>query len=132
MSKYRCSVCNYIYDEEKEKTKFNALPSNWVCPVCGATKNAFIMLTQKTLKSTKKTRTVSEVLIEQLSEWGVKYIFGVPGTSTLGVIDAIRKNNKVKYFQVRHEEVAALMASAYGKLTGNVAACLSVSGPGDA
>jgi pyruvate oxidase len=130
MSKYRCSVCNYIYDEEKEKTKFNALPSNWVCPVCGATKNAFIMLTQKTLKSTKKTRTVSEVIIEQLSEWGVKYIFGVPGTSTLGVIDAIRKNNKVKYFQVRHEEVAALMASAYGKLTGNVAACLSVSGPG--
>jgi pyruvate oxidase len=130
MSKYRCSVCNYIYDEEKEKTKFNALPANWVCPVCGATKNAFIMLTQKTLKSTKKTRTVSEVIIEQLSEWGLKYIFGVPGTSTLGVIDAIRKNNKVKYFQVRHEEVAALMASAYGKLTGNVAACLSVSGPG--
>jgi pyruvate oxidase len=130
MTKYRCTVCNYIYDEEKEKTEFSASPSNWVCPVCGASKNAFIILTEKTVKQTKKFRTVSEVLIEQLAEWGVKYIFGVPGTSTLGVIDAIRKNNKVKYIQVRHEEVAAFMASAYGKLTGNVAACLSVSGPG--
>ena len=54
----------------------------------------------------------------------------MPGTSTLGVVDAVRKSSKVKYIQVRHEEVAAFMASAYGKLTGNVAACLSVSGPG--
>jgi len=48
----------------------------------------------------------------------------------LGVVDAVRKNSKVKYVQVRHEEVAAFMASAYGKLTGHVAACLAVSGPG--
>jgi thiamine pyrophosphate-dependent acetolactate synthase large subunit-like protein len=60
----------------------------------------------------------------------VNYVFGVPGTSTLGVVDAVRKNGKVKYIQVRHEQVAAFMASAYGKLTGHVAACLSVSGPG--
>ena len=46
-------------------------------------------------------------------------------------MDAIRKSNgKVKYIQVRHEETAAFMASAYGKLTGHVAACLGISGPG--
>ncbi len=48
----------------------------------------------------------------------------------MGVLDAIRKNGKIKYIQVRHEGVAAFMASAYGKLTGHLAACLSVSGPG--
>ena len=129
MAKYRCTVCNYVYDEVKEGKKFSDLPKEWVCPVCGAPQSAFMLLTEKT-EEVKKGRTVSEVLIDQISEWGVTYVFGVPGTSTLGVVDAVRKNGKVKYIQVRHEQVAAFMASAYGKLTGHVAACLSVSGPG--
>jgi pyruvate oxidase len=130
MTKFRCTVCYYVYDEGKEEKKFSGLASEWVCPVCGAPKTAFVILTEKPLEQTENSRTVSEVLIEQIAEWGVSYVFGVPGTSTLGVVDAVRKSNKVKYIQVRHEEVAAFMASAYGKLTGNVAACLSVSGPG--
>ncbi len=79
----------------------------------------------KEAKAEKKTEsTVSDVLISQIAAWGVKYVFGIPGTSTLGVVDAIRKTNgKVQYIQVRHEETAAFMASAYGKLTGHVAAC---------
>jgi len=84
-------------------------------------------------KATKKKseHTVSDVLISQLAEWGVKYVFGIPGTSTLGIVDAIRKTDgKVQYIQVRHEETAAFMASAYGKLTGHLAACLGISGPG--
>ena len=129
MAKYRCTVCNYVYDETKEKVNFNDLPKEWVCPVCGAPKSAFVLLAGKTEEKTRGT-TVSDVLIAQIAEWGVQYVFGVPGTSTLGVVDAIRKNNKVQYIQVRHEQVAAFMASAYGKLTGNVAACLTVSGPG--
>jgi thiamine pyrophosphate-dependent acetolactate synthase large subunit-like protein/rubredoxin len=130
MAKYRCTVCNYVYDEIKEGKKFSDLPKEWVCSVCGAPKSVFVLLTEKAEGQPKKGRTISEVLIDQVAEWGVRYVFGVPGTSTLGVVDAVRKSNKVKYIQVRHEEVAAFMASAYGKLTGNVAACLSVSGPG--
>jgi pyruvate oxidase len=129
MAKFRCTVCNYVYDEAKEKVRFSDLPKEWVCPVCGAPKSAFVLLAGKT-EEQKKGRTVSEVLIEQIAEWGVQYVFGVPGTSTLGIVDAVRKNSKVQYIQVRHEEVAAFMASAYGKLTGHVAACLGVSGPG--
>jgi thiamine pyrophosphate-dependent acetolactate synthase large subunit-like protein/rubredoxin len=129
MAKYRCTVCNYVYDEAKEKVNFNDLPKEWVCPVCGAPKSAFVLLAGKTEEKTRGT-TVSDVLIAQIAEWGVQYVFGVPGTSTLGVVDAIRKNDKVQYIQVRHEQVAAFIASAYGKLTGNVAACLTVSGPG--
>jgi pyruvate oxidase len=129
MAKYRCTVCNYVYDEVKEGKKFSDLPKEWVCPVCGAPKTAFVLLTEKT-EETRKGTTVSDILVEQIAEWGVQYMFGVPGTSTLGVVDAVRKSGKVKYIQVRHEQTAAFMASAYGKLTGNIAACLGVSGPG--
>lgn len=129
MAKFRCTVCNYVYDEAKEKVKFSDLPKEWVCPVCGASKSAFVMLAGE-VEEKKTGRTVSDVLIAQIAEWGVRYVFGVPGTSTLGVVDAIRKNSKVQYIQVRHEQTAAFIASAYGKLTGHVAACLGVSGPG--
>ncbi len=131
MAKYRCTVCNYVYDEAKEKRMFSDLPKEWVCPVCGAPKSAFVLLAEKVEEKKPVEHTVSDVLINQIAEWGVKYVFGIPGTSTLGVVDAIRKSNgKVKYLQVRHEETAAFMASAYGKLTGHVAACLGISGPG--
>ena len=89
------------------------------------------LLAEKSEEKTVIEHTVSEALINQIAAWGVQYVFGIPGTSTLGVVDAIRKTNgKVKYIQVRHEETAAFMASAYGKLTGHVAACLGISGPG--
>ncbi len=91
------------------------------------------MLTETVEEKTEKKagHTVSEVLINQIAAWGVQYVFGIPGTSTLGVVEAIRKTNgKVRYIQVRHEQTAAFMASAYGKLTGHVAACLGISGPG--
>jgi thiamine pyrophosphate-dependent acetolactate synthase large subunit-like protein/rubredoxin len=122
-------VCNFVYDEDNESMKCSDLPKEWVCPVCGSAKTVFVMLTEKS-KIKTKDHTVSDVLIEQLAEWGVKYVFGIPGTSTLGIVDALRKSNKIHFFQVRHEQVAAFMASAYGKLTGNIAACLGVSGPG--
>ena len=130
MKKLRCTVCNYIYDEEKEGKEFANLPGEWTCPVCNASKNAFVVLTDDRKERPRKVKTVSDVLVEQMAEWGMKYVFGIPGTSSLGLVDAVRKNTKLKYFQVRHEQTAAFMASAYGKLTGHVAACLTVAGPG--
>jgi len=129
MAKFRCTVCNYVYDEAKEKVAFRDLPKEWVCPVCGAPKSVFVLLSEEAAAE-KSERTVSDVLIEQIAEWGVQYVFGIPGTSTLGLVDAIRKSGRIQYIQVRHEQTAAFMASAYGKLTGHVAACLGVSGPG--
>ncbi|HAX18128.1 MAG TPA: pyruvate dehydrogenase [Actinobacteria bacterium] len=129
MAKYRCTICNYIYDEKIEGKKFSELSDDWKCPVCNASKSDFVPVKTNS-KNKKRTTTVSDILIEQLASWGIEYIFGIPGTSSLGVIDAIRKNNKIKYIQVRHEQTAAFMASAYGKLTGNVSACLTIAGPG--
>ncbi|MFH0748588.1 MAG: rubredoxin [Candidatus Bathyarchaeota archaeon] len=42
MAKWKCTVCEYIYDEEMEGKNFDDLPSDWSCPVCGAPKTAFI------------------------------------------------------------------------------------------
>ncbi len=39
--KYLCTICGYIYDEEKEGTKFEDLPSDWTCPLCAAPKDDF-------------------------------------------------------------------------------------------
>ena len=39
--KYRCTVCDYVYDEEAEGTPFKDLPDDWVCPVCNASKEDF-------------------------------------------------------------------------------------------
>ena len=130
MMKFRCTVCNYIYDEAKEGREFSILADDWTCPVCNALKIAFVPLSEDREKIPSKQKTVSDVLVEQMAEWGINYVFGIPGTSSLGLVEAIRKNTRIKYYQVRHEQTAAFMASAYGKLTGNIAACLTVAGPG--
>ena len=130
MANYRCTVCNYIFDEEKEGIKFDDLPDNWRCPVCNSPKKTFIFLEKEVKEFKEGESTVSEVLVEQMVEWGIKYVFGLPGSTSLGVLDAVRKNKGMKYVQVRHEQTAAFMASAYGKLTGHPAACLTVAGPG--
>ncbi|QYZ78324.1 thiamine pyrophosphate-binding protein [Methanofollis formosanus] len=75
-------------------------------------------------------QTVAEVMVAELARWGIDLYFGVPGTSSLGIIDAVRKHPDARFIQVRHEENAAMAASAYHKLTGKVAACVTIAGPG--
>lgn len=41
MNKYKCTICGYIYDEEAEKVKFEDLPEDWTCPLCGVGKELF-------------------------------------------------------------------------------------------
>lgn len=130
MAKYRCTVCNYVYDEAKEGKSFSALADDWRCPVCNADKEMFVLLTGAAAEKPKWEKTVSDIMAEQMAECGVKYVFGLPGTSALGVVEALRKNQDIKFIQVRHEQTAAFMASAYAKLTGHVGACLAVAGPG--
>ena len=43
--KYRCLLCGYVYDNAKEKIKFEDLPDDWQCPLCGASKSAFMEIT---------------------------------------------------------------------------------------
>jgi thiamine pyrophosphate-dependent acetolactate synthase large subunit-like protein/nitrite reductase/ring-hydroxylating ferredoxin subunit len=78
-------------------------------------------------------RTVSDVMAETLVNWGVKRVFGMVGHSNLGLADAIRLRvvaGEMGYVGVRHEGAASFAASAYGKLAGRPAACLTIAGPG--
>lgn len=130
MARYMCTVCNYIYDEQKEGTSFSGLPDEWRCPVCNAARDMFVLLPGAAADQPKYSKTVSDIMVEQMVECGVKYVFGLPGTSALGVVEALRKNQHTEFIQVRHEQTAAFMASAYAKLTGHVGCCLAVAGPG--
>ena len=75
--------------------------------------------------------TAADVLIDTLSDWGVKIIFGLPGDGINGIMEALRvRQDTIRFIQVRHEESAAFMACAYAKFTGNLGVCLATSGPG--
>ncbi len=129
MAKYRCTVCNYLYEEDVRGVKFSDLPHSYTCPVCGAPKTAFVLLGGKK-KNENIDTTVAEKIIEQLVAFGVKHVFGIPGDSNLPLVNAIRKNDNIDFILVRHEETGAFMASAHGKITDKLGVCMSIAGPG--
>lgn len=74
---------------------------------------------------------VSEFVWKRLSEWGLKRVYGYPGDGVGGLDVALEKaKGFMDYVQVRHEEMAAFMASAHAKFTGQVGLCYATSGPG--
>ena len=74
---------------------------------------------------------VSDFLLERLSQWGVKRIFGYPGDGINGILGGLgRHQDLFEFVQVRHEEMAAFMATAHAKFTDEVGVCLATSGPG--
>jgi len=73
---------------------------------------------------------VGEFILRRLHAWGIKRIYGYPGDGILGVVDAFRTVEEVQFIQVRHEEMAAFMACAHAKFTGEVGVCVATSGPG--
>ncbi len=76
-------------------------------------------------------KTVSDFVWQRLSEWGVKRVFGYPGDGINGLIGALdRAGDAFDFVQVRHEEMAAFMASSHAKFTGEVGVCIATSGPG--
>jgi len=75
--------------------------------------------------------TVSDFLWRRLREWGVKRVFGYPGDGINGLLGALdRTEGAIDFIQVRHEELAAFMACAHAKYTGEVGVCVATSGPG--
>ncbi|MGY4466895.1 thiamine pyrophosphate-dependent acetolactate synthase large subunit-like protein [Bradyrhizobium sp. LB9.1b] len=74
---------------------------------------------------------VSEFVWHRLSEWGLSRVYGYPGDGVGGLDVALESaKDKLEYVQVRHEEMAAFMASAHAKFTGQVGLCYATSGPG--
>jgi pyruvate dehydrogenase (quinone) len=78
------------------------------------------------------SKTVGDFFVERLYDWGVRTIFGYPGDGINGVLGALNRSKKIAFIQVRHEEMAAFMASAHAKFSGALGVCLSTGGPGAA
>src|SRR5687768_14422779 len=80
---------------------------------------------------TPMAQTAADILIEVLQDWGVDTVFGLPGDGINGIMEALRKRqDTIRFVQVRHEEAAAFMACGYAKFTGRLGVCLATSGPG--
>lgn len=77
------------------------------------------------------SQSTSDFLINRLYDWGVRRIYGYPGDGINGIMGALREHQeKIDFIQVRHEEMAAFMATGHAKFTGEVGVCLATSGPG--
>ncbi|WP_410016576.1 thiamine pyrophosphate-requiring protein [Sodalis sp. C49] len=80
------------------------------------------------------TQLTSDFFVERLQAWGVTRIYGYPGDGINGVLGALQRAGKngrgIEFIQVRHEEMAAFMACAHAKFTGELGVCLSTGGPG--
>ena len=78
MRKYRCTICGYIYDDSKEKIKFEDLPDDWKCPACGAPKSLFeeIKEEKEKIKEEEKVEIIEEVDddLRELSNYEISLI----------------------------------------------------------
>jgi pyruvate dehydrogenase (quinone) len=76
-------------------------------------------------------KTVGDFLLERLRAWGVRRVFAYSGDGINGILAAVgRAEGAIEIVQPAHEEIAALMACAHAKFTGEVGVCLATSGPG--
>src|SRR4030081_3430795 len=74
--------------------------------------------------------TPSDFIVSRMQQWGVRRIYGYPGDGINGLIGALQRSKTIDFIQVRHEEMAAFMAVAHAKFTGEIGVCLSTGGPG--
>ena len=78
-----------------------------------------------------RNKTSSDILVEKLISWKVKFIFGIIGDRINPIVESLRKHqDQISFITVRHEESAAFMASGYAKYTGKIGVCIATSGPG--
>ena len=76
-------------------------------------------------------RTVADLLVQTLAAAGVERVYGVSGDSLNGITDSIRRQGKMQWIHMRHEEAAAFAAGAEAHLTGKLAVCAGSCGPGN-
>ena len=101
------------------------------CPLERETYLGIIAMKKKLKK--KSSQNGAELLIECLKAQGVKYIFGIPGAAVMPIMESLRvqeKNGGPKFIVTRHEQNAAFMAGAWGRITETPGVCIATAGPG--
>jgi len=124
----RCPWHGYDYDPLTGRPPEGFTDGPAAFPVEERADGAFVRLPAKTVAR----RTVADVMVETLVNFGITHVFGMVGHSNLGFADAMRRaeeRGELTYIGIRHG-AAAFAASAYGKLSGRPAACFAIAGPG--
>src|SRR3954454_22958468 len=75
------------------------------------------------------SETVGAHILDRLHGHGIRYVYGYPGDGINGILGAFHES-EVEFIQTAHEELAAFMACAHAKLSGDVGVCMATSGPG--
>src|SRR5918995_597673 len=75
-------------------------------------------------------QTVGSHILQRLHAHGVRRIYGYPGDGINGILGGFHEVDEIEFVQAAHEELAAFMACAHAKFTGDVGVCLATSGPG--
>src|SRR6201993_4991508 len=78
-----------------------------------------------------RAKNIAQLMVDTLVQAGVERVYGLPGDSLNGFTDAIRKQKKLQWIHLRHEETAAFAAGAEAHLTGRLAVCAGSCGPGN-
>ncbi|MGH2735615.1 MAG: thiamine pyrophosphate-binding protein, partial [Actinomycetota bacterium] len=77
------------------------------------------------------SQTVADFILDRFVQWGIDRIYGYPGDGINGLVGALdRADDRIRFVQARHEEMAAFMATGHAKFTGKPGVCLATSGPG--
>ena len=75
--------------------------------------------------------STAQFILNRLTEWGIKRVYGYPGDGINGLIGAFHEvGDRLEFIQTRHEEIASFAATAHAKFTGEVGVCMATSGPG--
>lgn len=74
--------------------------------------------------------TASDIFVQELEQYGVKYVFGLPGDENLHFMEAVKKSEQIDFILVRHEAAAGFMANVYGLLTGKISVAMTTLGAG--
>lgn len=109
--KYVCTICGYIYDDEKEKVKFEDLPDTWVCPLCGAAKSDFKPLEEKDSNETVKSET--EIIEEVAEEENLEKL-------SIGQLSALCSNlarGCQKQYKFEEEKLFKELANYFSEIT---------------
>jgi pyruvate dehydrogenase (quinone) len=88
-------------------------------------------ITAQPTPSPSDDMNTADILVETLIDWGATHVFGIVGDGINSIIEALRKRqDRIRYIGVRHEEAAAFMACGFAKHTGRLGACVGTTGPG--
>jgi pyruvate dehydrogenase (quinone) len=88
-------------------------------------------VTAQPMPSPDADLNTSDILVETLIDWGATHVFGIVGDGINSIIEALRKRqDRIRYVAVRHEEAAAFMASGFAKHSGRLGVCVGTTGPG--